>query len=77
MTIEMTPALWWGLLGLAPLVIYIILVFRDVDILSATAICVVIGAVIHASPRPSTTRIGPGDGTPGLPCALTAGQSPG
>jgi H+/gluconate symporter-like permease len=46
MTIEMTPALWWGLLGLTPLVIYIILVFRDVEILPATAICVVIGAVI-------------------------------
>lgn len=46
MSVEITPTLWWGLLGLAPLVIYIVLVFRDVDILSATAICVVIGAVL-------------------------------
>jgi H+/gluconate symporter-like permease len=46
MTINMTPELWWGLLGLAPLLIYIILVFRDVEILTATAICVVIGALI-------------------------------
>ena len=42
----MNPELWWGLLGLAPLLIYIILVFRDVDILAATAICVVVGAVL-------------------------------
>ena len=46
MAINMNPDLWWGLLGLTPLVIYIILVFRDVEILPATAICVVIGAVI-------------------------------
>ena len=38
--------LWIGLLGLAPLLIYIILVFRDVDPLPATVICVLIGAVI-------------------------------
>lgn len=38
--------LWIGLLGLAPLLIYIILVFRDVDPLPATLICVLIGAVI-------------------------------
>jgi uncharacterized ion transporter superfamily protein YfcC len=44
--IEMTPALWWGLLGLTPLLVYIVLVFRDVDVLPATAICVVIGAVL-------------------------------
>src|ERR1035437_9058440 len=44
--IEMTPTLGWGLLGLAPLLIYIVLVFRDVDILAATAICVVIGALL-------------------------------
>lgn len=42
----MNPELWWGLLGLAPLIVYIVLVFRDVDILTATAVCVVIGAVI-------------------------------
>jgi H+/gluconate symporter-like permease len=38
--------LWLGLLGLAPLLIYILLVFRDVDPLPATLICVLIGAVI-------------------------------
>lgn len=37
---------WLGLLGLAPLVVYIVLVFRDVDPLPATVICVLIGAVI-------------------------------
>jgi H+/gluconate symporter-like permease len=38
--------LWLGLIGLAPLLIYIILVFRDMDPLPATLICVLIGAVI-------------------------------
>ncbi|MBI5581407.1 MAG: permease [Deltaproteobacteria bacterium] len=38
--------LWLGLLGLAPLLVYIILVFRDMDPLPATVICVLIGAVI-------------------------------
>ena len=37
---------WMGLLGLVPLVLYIILVFRDVDPLPATVICVIIGAII-------------------------------
>ncbi|HWI40205.1 MAG TPA: Na+/H+ antiporter NhaC family protein [Verrucomicrobiae bacterium] len=37
---------FWGLLGLAPLLVYIILVFRDVDILPATLLCVVLGGVI-------------------------------
>ncbi len=37
---------WWGLLGLLPLVVYVILVFLDVDPLPATAICVVIGAIL-------------------------------
>ena len=46
MSIEITPAPGWGLLGLAPLLIYIVLVFRDVDILAATAICVVIGGLL-------------------------------
>lgn len=41
-----TAALWPGLLGLLPLLIYIVLVFRDVEILSATAICVVVGGII-------------------------------
>ena len=36
----------WGLLGLLPLVIYVILVFRNVDPLPATAICVLIGAIL-------------------------------
>lgn len=44
--IEITPSLAWGLLGLAPLLVYIVLVFRDVDILAATAICVVLGAFL-------------------------------
>jgi uncharacterized ion transporter superfamily protein YfcC len=44
--IEITPTLAWGLLGLAPLLVYIVLVFRDVDILAATAICVVLGAIL-------------------------------
>jgi H+/gluconate symporter-like permease len=38
--------LWWGLLGLLPLVVYVILVFRDIDPLPATAICVLIGAIL-------------------------------
>lgn len=38
--------LWWGLLGLLPLVVYIILVYRDMDPLPVTAICVLIGAVL-------------------------------
>ncbi|HEX9080127.1 MAG TPA: hypothetical protein VF795_11090 [Desulfuromonadaceae bacterium] len=42
----MTPTLAWGLVGLLPLLVYIVLVFRDVDILAATAICVVLGAVL-------------------------------
>jgi len=37
---------WLGLLGLLPLVVYIVLVFRDVDPLPATAICVLIGAIL-------------------------------
>ncbi|MRR34071.1 permease [bacterium] len=43
---EMNATVWWGLLGLAPLLIYIVLVFRGMDILPATAVCVVIGAVL-------------------------------
>ncbi|HEY6871864.1 MAG TPA: permease [Geobacteraceae bacterium] len=46
MAIDTTPALWQGLLGLAPLAVYIVLVFRDVDILPATAVCVVLGALL-------------------------------
>lgn len=42
----MNPELWLGLLGLLPLVLYVVLVFRNVDILSATAICVVAGALL-------------------------------
>jgi len=43
---DVTPAVWQGLLGLAPLVVYIVLVFRNVDILPATALSVMIGALI-------------------------------
>lgn len=46
MVLGSDQAIWWGLLGLSPLVIYIVLVFRNVDILPATAVCVVIGAVL-------------------------------
>jgi hypothetical protein len=42
----MNPELWLGLLGLLPLVLYVVLVFRNVDILTATAICVVAGALL-------------------------------
>jgi H+/gluconate symporter-like permease len=34
------------LIGLAPLLLYVVLVFRNVDILPATAICVALGAVL-------------------------------
>lgn len=44
-----------GLVGLAPLFLYVILVFRNVDILPATAICVVAGAVIS---RQSPMEVG-------------------
>ena len=46
MPLEMTPELWRGLLGLTPLLLYLILVFRGMDILPATALCVVLGGVI-------------------------------
>ncbi len=46
MHIEITPSLAWGLLGLTPLLVYIVLVFRDVDILAATAISVMLGAIL-------------------------------
>jgi H+/gluconate symporter-like permease len=38
--------IWWGLLGLLPLVVYVILVYREVDPLPVTAICVLIGAIL-------------------------------
>jgi Na+/H+ antiporter NhaC len=38
--------LWWGLLGLTPMLLYIVLVFRDVEPLPATVICVIVGAII-------------------------------
>ena len=44
--IESIPDLWWGVLGLAPLLVYLVLVFRNVDVLTATAVCVVIGAIL-------------------------------
>ena len=40
--------LWWGLIGLLPLLLYIVLVLREMDPLPATIICVVVGAVINA-----------------------------
>jgi H+/gluconate symporter-like permease len=46
MTSGIDPGLCWGLLGLSPLLIYVVLVFRGVDILSATAVSVVIGALL-------------------------------
>jgi H+/gluconate symporter-like permease len=39
--------LWWGLVGLVPLLVYIVLVLREMDPLPATVICVVIGAIIN------------------------------
>ena len=40
--------IWWGLLGLLPLLVYIVLVLREMDPLPATVICVVLGAIINA-----------------------------
>jgi H+/gluconate symporter-like permease len=42
----MTPDIWSGIFGLLPLVVYIVLVFRNVEILSATAISVLLGAIL-------------------------------
>lgn len=46
MHLEMTSALWWGLAGLLPLLLYVVLVFRGVEVLSATAIGVLLGALL-------------------------------
>lgn len=40
--------IWWGLVGLIPLLLYIVLVLREMDPLPATFICVVLGALINA-----------------------------
>ena len=40
--------IWWGLIGLIPLLLYIVLVLREMDPLPATVICVILGAVINA-----------------------------
>lgn len=40
--------IWWGLVGLLPLLVYIVLVLREMDPLPATVICVVLGAIINA-----------------------------
>jgi len=40
--------IWWGLIGLIPLLLYIVLVLREMDPLPATVICVVLGAIINA-----------------------------
>lgn len=47
--------LWWGLVGLAPLLVYIVLVLREMDPLPATVICVVLGAIINMK---SLTAVG-------------------
>lgn len=40
--------IWWGLVGLLPLVVYIFLVMKwDMDCLPATIICVVLGAIVN------------------------------
>ncbi len=41
--------IWWGLIGLIPLLLYIFLVMREMDPLPATVICVVLGAIINAT----------------------------
>jgi len=38
--------IWWGLLGLLPLFVYVVLVFRDMDPLPVTVLCVIIGAIL-------------------------------
>src|SRR5512135_3470867 len=64
MVIDLNPAFWWGLLGLSPLLIYIVLVFRNVDILPATAVCVVIGAVLsHQTPASFGAALADGMGS--------------
>ena len=40
--------IWWGLVGLIPLLVYIVLVLREMDPLPATVICVVLGAIINS-----------------------------
>jgi H+/gluconate symporter-like permease len=47
--------LWWGLVGLVPLLVYIVLVLREMDPLPATIICVVLGAIINMK---SLTAVG-------------------
>ncbi|SEJ68022.1 hypothetical protein SAMN05660742_113115 [Propionispira arboris] len=39
-------SIWWGLLGLLPLFVYVVLVFRDMDPLPVTVLCVIIGAIL-------------------------------
>ncbi|UFS70747.1 permease [Geomonas sp. RF6] len=46
MTTPFDPELLKGLVGLAPLLVYIVLVFRDMEILPATAICVILGGIL-------------------------------
>lgn len=41
-------SIWWGLVGLVPMLVYIVLVLREVDPLPATVVCVVLGAIINA-----------------------------
>lgn len=64
MVLGSDQTIWWGLLGLAPLVVYIILVFRNVAILPATAVCVVIGAVLsHQTPASFGAALADGMGS--------------
>jgi hypothetical protein len=46
MPLDITPNFTWELLGLLPLLVYIVLVFRDWDILAATVICVLLGGLL-------------------------------
>ncbi|MEA5092664.1 hypothetical protein SDC9_44905 [bioreactor metagenome] len=38
--------IWMGLLALLPLVVYIVLVFRDADPIPVTIICLVVGMLV-------------------------------
>jgi predicted histidine transporter YuiF (NhaC family) len=39
-------SIWWGLLGLSPLILYFVLILSNVDVLPATLVCVLVGAVL-------------------------------
>jgi H+/gluconate symporter-like permease len=46
MHIETTTSLLWGLAGLLPLLLYVVLVFRGVEVLAATVLSVLLGALL-------------------------------